>query len=155
MQQQPRSRACFMCGRDNPVGLKMRWFNDTEGGRVRGTVEVPAHFNGYPGVVHGGIVSAILDETSGRALMLEGDFESLFMTVSLTVRFHRPTPTGTPLAASGWVVRKTGRRAQVAAEIALPDGSVSATAEAVVVRPPSDVWTRWEKEREHWHVDSE
>ncbi len=62
MEKQPSSRFCFLCGRQNPVGLKITWYSDHSQRQVRATVTVPEHFNGYPGVVHGGIVAAILDD---------------------------------------------------------------------------------------------
>ena len=54
MSRQPTSRSCFVCGRENPVGLKVRWDQDPEAGEIRGTVTVPGHFNGYPGVTLAG-----------------------------------------------------------------------------------------------------
>ncbi len=153
MERQPSSRSCFVCGRDNPISLKVRWVNDTEAGRVRSTVTVPAEYNSYPGVVHGGVVSALLDETAGRALMLGGDFERLMVTVRLQVTFRRPTPTGVPLELAGWVVQDGASRARAAAEVATPDGVVTATCEALLARPPAEVSARFDAEREHWKVD--
>ena len=150
---QPTSRHCFLCGRENPVGLKMRWKTDHEKGEIRGTVTVPEHFNGYPGVVHGGIVAAILDETAGRAVLLSGDDQDLMMTLKLEVSYRRPTPTATPLTAVGRIRRRTARRAIVEGELLLPDGTVAADCTAVVVKPPEKVETAWEKEKPFWKVD--
>jgi len=50
----------------------MVWYNNPESNRVESAVTIPEQFNGYPGIVNGGIVAAILDETSGRAVMLDG-----------------------------------------------------------------------------------
>ena len=68
MIKQPTSRTCFACGRENDSGLKMTWYNNPESNQVEASVTIDEHFNGYPGIVHGGIVAAILDETSGRAV---------------------------------------------------------------------------------------
>ena len=92
--RQPSSRSCFVCGRENPVGLKVRWDQHPEAGEIRGTVTVPEHFNGYPGVTHGGIVAALLDETGGRTILMDGGFEDLMVTAKLEVVYRRPTPTG-------------------------------------------------------------
>jgi uncharacterized protein (TIGR00369 family) len=153
MDKQPSSRACFLCGRDNPVGLHMAWYNDDAAGQIRAEVIVPARYNGYPGIVHGGIVAAILDETSGRAVLLEGSAENLMVTAKLEVRYRRPTPTETPLAAVGWVVTPGRNRAEVAAEIRLPDGTVTAECRAVVLRPPAQVFDAWSAELPYWRVD--
>ncbi|MGQ9585574.1 MAG: PaaI family thioesterase [Anaerolineae bacterium] len=152
MERQPSSRTCFLCGRQNEIGLKMTWYNDLAAGQVRATVTIPEHFNGYPGFAHGGIIAALLDETAGRALLLEGSDEDLMVTLKLTVRYRRPTPTGEPLTVAGWVVRRTPLRATVAAQILLADGTVSAEGEAIVVRPPEEFFRRWEPEKPFWRV---
>lgn len=153
--RQPTSRYCFVCGRDNPKSLHVRWVNDREARQARATVSVAEEYNGYPGIVHGGVVSALLDETAGRALMLDGDYDRLWVTVRLTVTFRRPTPTRTPLTLVGWVVRDGARRSEAAAELRLPDGTVTASCEALIARPPDGMLDGWLEEREHWRVEEE
>lgn len=150
--QQPSSRGCFLCGRDNPVSLRINWFNVPDEGRVRARVTVPDTHCSYPGVVHGGIVSALLDETGGRAVMVGGDFERLMVAVKLEVEFRRVTPSGVPIELVGWVTRDHGSKAEVAAEIRLPDGTVSARSKGLLVKPPAPVAERFDAEREHWRV---
>jgi uncharacterized protein (TIGR00369 family) len=152
MNGQPTSRYCFVCGRDNPFGLKMGWTNHPEEGLIRGTVTVPEHFNGYPGIVHGGVVAAILDETAGRAIMLEGGPDDLRVTLRLEVTYRRPTPTDTELTAIGRVVRHAGRRVFVEGELRLPDGTVTAGCAAVIVPPPDEIARSWEEERAYFIV---
>ncbi len=154
MSKQPVSRTCFVCGRENDIGLKMTWVNCPDEGKIRATVEIPDHFNGYPGFVHGGIVAAILDETSGRAVMLEGDNERLFVTASLEVKYRHPVPTSTPLMVSGWVVKGGNNRSRVAAEICLENGKCLASCKATVLRPPQqyyELWN-WQQEACYWKV---
>jgi acyl-coenzyme A thioesterase PaaI-like protein len=151
--RQPSSRTCFVCGRENPIGLKVRWEQDRERGEIRGTLTLPDHFNGYPGVAHGGIVAAILDETAGRTVLVDGGFDELMVTAKLETVYRRPTPTGVPLVAVGRLLRRTGSRAEAEAELQLPDGSVSARCTVLLARPPAEIRTRWEAERAHWRVD--
>jgi acyl-coenzyme A thioesterase PaaI-like protein len=151
--RQPSSRSCFVCGRENPVGLKVRWDQHPEAGEIRGTVTVPEHFNGYPGVTHGGIVAAIVDETAGRTILMDGGFEDLMVTAKLEVTYRRPTPTGVPLQVVGRLLRRAGSRAEAEAELLLPDGTVAARGTVVLARPPAETASRWEAEREHWKVD--
>jgi acyl-coenzyme A thioesterase PaaI-like protein len=153
--RQPSSRNCFVCGRENPLGLRTRWTSDRQSGEARCTVSVPGPFNGYPGVVHGGIVTSLLDEAMGRSLLVEGTFEDLLVTARLEVAFRRTTPTDTPLTVVGRIVRRSGSRAQCTAEILLPDGSVTATAEALMTRPTPEVAAAWAAERPGWRVDPE
>ncbi len=123
-KRQPSSRSCFVCGRENPVSLKMKWDQDAETGEIRATVTLPDHFNGYPGVAHGGVVAAVLDETAGRSILVDGGFEELMVTAKLEVVYRRPTPTGVPLTAVGRLVRRDGDRAEAQGELRLPDGTV-------------------------------
>jgi len=150
MSRQPTSRSCFVCGRENPVGLKVSWDQHPEAGEIRGTVTVPGHFNGYPGVTHGGIVAALLDETAGRSILMDGGFEDLMVTAKLEVVYRRPTPTGVPLLVVGRLRRRTGTRAEAEAELRLPDGTVTARAKVLLARPPPEIVEGWAAEREHW-----
>jgi uncharacterized protein (TIGR00369 family) len=151
--RQPTSRSCFVCGRDNPVGLKLKWDQHPEAGELRATVVIPEHFNGYPGVAHGGIVAAVLDETAGRTILIDGGFDDLMVTAKLEVVYRRPTPTGVPLEAVGKLVKRVGGRAEAEAELRLPDGTVVARANVLLARPPAEIVERWAAEREHWRVD--
>ena len=152
MKKQPSSRMCFLCGRQNPVGLKLDFYEDPEAEQVRVEFTVPDEYRGYPGVVHGGIVAAVLDETAGRAVMLGGSDEDLMATLRLTVRYRQPTPIETPLTAVGWVERMSGMGARVAGEIRLPDGIVTAECEATVGAMPEEFRALWEPERPYWKV---
>ncbi len=152
MREQRSSRMCFVCGRRNPVGLKLDFYEDCETGEVRVNFAVPDAYQGYPGVVHGGIVSAILDEVSGRAVMIGEGNERLMATLRLTVRFRRPTPTETPLTAVGWVRQIGGIGAKVAGEIRLADGTVTADCESLLADPPDEFRERWEAEKPFWKV---
>jgi uncharacterized protein (TIGR00369 family) len=152
MRKQPNSRMCFICGRQNPIGLHLDFYEDPETGQVRAEFIVPEEFQGYPGVVHGGIVAAVLDEVAGRAVMLGGSDENLMATLRLTVRYRRPTPTETPLTGVGWVERAGAVGARVAGEIRLPDGTVTAESEAVLANVPEEFRARWEEEKQFWRV---
>ena len=150
---QPTSRSCFVCGRENPVGLKVRWENDPAAGETRGSVTVPEHFNGFPGVVHGGIVAALLDEAAGRSVLRDGGLDELMVTLKLEVSYRRPTPTLTTLIVVGRLLHHDGRRAKGEAELRLPDGTVTARASVTLARPPKAISSRWEAEREYWRVE--
>ena len=155
MIKQPTSRTCFMCGRENSHGLKMVWYNNPDTNQVEATVTIGEQFNGYPGIVHGGIVAAILDETSGRAVMLDGNFENLFITLRLNITYRRPTPTSTPIKAIGWVEHKGRRCMKVAGKLLLSDGTVTSECKAVVVRPSGEISKSWEPEKKFWRVESD
>jgi len=146
---------CFLCGQQNPVGLKLSFYEDSKARQVRAEFSVPDEYQGYPGVVHGGIVAAVLDEISGRAVMLDSSDDNMMATLRLTVRYRHPTPTETPLTAVGWVERMSGMGARVAGEIRLLDGTVTAECEATVGKVPEEFLTEWEKEKQYWKVYEE
>jgi len=141
---------CFVCGRENPCGLKLKFYEDPENGTVQAEFVVLEMYQGYPGVVHGGVIAAILDEVAGRAVMLRKDHEAFMVTLRLTVRYRKPTPVGVPLVAVGWVEQIGGPGAKVAGQIRLPDGTVSAEGEALLATAPDEFRQAWETERLYW-----
>ena len=64
MTKLPNSRHCFVCGLENSYGLKLAFYKDGPD-KVICNYTVPHYYEGYPGVVHGGIVTSILDEAVG------------------------------------------------------------------------------------------
>ncbi|MBN1874548.1 MAG: PaaI family thioesterase [Anaerolineae bacterium] len=152
---QPTSRMCFVCGRENPVGLHIQFYEDREQQQVIVPITIPDQYQGYPGITHGGIITAILDEVSGRALMMTKGEDLFWVTAKLEMRYRQPTPTGVPLTAVGWVVRQRSRAAEVAGEIRLPDGTVTAEVAAVVVCPPAETLQSWEQEKDFWKVEQD
>lgn len=152
MEDQPSSRNCFVCGRENPMGLAAHWVSDREKAEVRATLEIPEHFNGYPGTVHGGILAALLDEAAVRTALLDGGFDDLMVTAKLDLSFRLPTPTRTAVVVAARLTRRGRLRAQAEAEVRLPDGTVTASAKVVLTRPPPDVAAGWEQERPFWRT---
>jgi acyl-coenzyme A thioesterase PaaI-like protein len=61
MEKQPNSYMCFVCGIDNPIGLHLAFYTDDDGRCIAHFHPKPEH-QGYPGQLHGGIISALLDE---------------------------------------------------------------------------------------------
>jgi acyl-coenzyme A thioesterase PaaI-like protein len=115
--KQPNSRMCFICGVENPVGLHLHIY-ETSPGTVETKYTAPEHFQGYPGVLHGGIVGAILDELSGRAHMGADPTSPRFMfTAKLEVKYRHNVPVGQPLRIVGQAGRSRGKTAEAWAGI--------------------------------------
>jgi uncharacterized protein (TIGR00369 family) len=137
MKKQANSRHCFVCGVDNHHGLHI-FFYEEEAGKISATITVPGHFQGYPGIVHGGIIAAMLDEVSGRTIM--GDNDTRWMvTASLSVRYRRPVPVEKPLRLVGVLKEDTVNIARVHGEIWDENGTVLAESEAVMASVPKNV----------------
>jgi acyl-coenzyme A thioesterase PaaI-like protein len=96
----PLDSGCFGCSPSNPIGLRMTFRRD--GDRIVARYAIPEHFHGAPGIAHGGIVAALLDEVSCAAVhFLRGRF---VVTGELSVRYRAPCPVGRPLVLSAWFV---------------------------------------------------
>jgi len=136
---QPTSLSCFLCGKDNPISLKLKWFNHYEKKQIETTVVIPHEFCSFKGTAHGGIVATLLDETAGRAIMLNNNFDHLMVTMKLETTYKKPTPTGVPVKIIGRVIKDSGTRATVEGEVILLDGTVSATCTALLFKIPDSV----------------
>jgi acyl-coenzyme A thioesterase PaaI-like protein len=132
--KQPNSHNCFACGLENPYGLHLN-FHDNGRDEVICEYTVPDHFNGYPGIAHGGIVAAMLDEVVIRTAMI-ADPNRFMMTATIELKYRQPVPTGVPLLLTGRMIRDRGRVARAAGELRLPDGSIAVEAEVMMVDLP-------------------
>lgn len=137
MSKQANSRHCFVCGIDNPYGLHLKFY-EVEPGRVTADTMIPAHFQGYPGVVHGGIVAAMLDEVSGRT-MLRGDPPRWMVTAKLDIRYRKPVPTETRIYLEGRAKEDNGKVAVVTGRIYDAARNILAESEAVMVNIPDNL----------------
>ncbi len=116
-KRQPNSKHCFICGMENPVGLHLHIY-ETAPGEVESTYIAPDHFQGYPGVLHGGIVGAIIDEISGRAHMGSDPLNPRFMyTAKLEVKYRKNVPIGRQLKIIGKAKKSRARSAEAWAGI--------------------------------------
>jgi acyl-coenzyme A thioesterase PaaI-like protein len=142
--QQPSSRWCFVCGVENPCGLKIRFHNDGYH-RSLARVTLGEQYQSYPGIVHGGILTTILDETMGRAILAEDGSDDIsqarFMfTVKMETRFRKSVPLNEEFIVRGRVEQDRGRMVQVSGEVVLGDGMVAVEASATLVTiPPEQV----------------
>ncbi|HPB81869.1 MAG TPA: PaaI family thioesterase [Spirochaetota bacterium] len=97
---------CFGCSPKNSVGLRMEFFSDDK--EVVSHVTVPAHMCGWDTMVHGGIISTIMDEImSWTTIYL---MKSFILTKSMNVDFLKPVYIETPLKVIGNVVEKINDR---------------------------------------------
>jgi acyl-coenzyme A thioesterase PaaI-like protein len=105
VEKQPNSRMCFVCGIDNPIGLHLSFYTDEEGRCIARFRPKPEH-QGYPGHLHGGIISTLLDETMGRVLIHRDVWA---MTGRLEIKFSKPVPLDQELTIVGELTRSRSR----------------------------------------------
>jgi uncharacterized protein (TIGR00369 family) len=96
---------CFGCSPVNPSGLQMKFY--TRDSSVFSRLTVPEHLCGWDRLVHGGVISTILDEImSWTGIYM---LKQITMTKSMTVEFIKPVYINSELKAEGQVLEKTGK----------------------------------------------
>jgi uncharacterized protein (TIGR00369 family) len=120
---------CFICGPGNPVGLKATMMVDRDSHSAACTLVISPEYQGWKNMVHGGIVSALLDEVCAYAGMTMAE---TVVTGELKTRFHKPVPVGQEVTASAKVIRRERRIVLVEAQLT-SEGTILASAEAKMV----------------------
>lgn len=136
MQPLPPTRSCFVCGLENPIGLKLPI------GAVPGAVETRFRFRadccGFTGVVHGGIVGTVLDEIMVWAASAET--KQFAYCAELTIRYLRPTRPGVEVVARGELVEnKRGRLFLTRGELRDREGNLLAEATGKYLPIPAEM----------------
>ena len=106
---------CFACGKENPMGLQISPDITSDGRQVKIECTPPDHFQGWANVVHGGILSTLLDE----AITYVGiaSFDGPAVTAQLEVRFKKPAMAGDKLIVTASRVKMSKRLIAVEAHI--------------------------------------
>lgn len=118
---------CFACGTLNEHGLGLQIH--VEPGRAWTELELQPRFEGWEGIVHGGILCTILDEVMAWSLVAEDNWG---VTARMSVDFRKPVTVGSRLRADGWVTRSRRRLVETEARIIDPTSGVElATATGV------------------------
>ena len=111
---------CFACGKENPFGLQVHPDIAPDGTRVKIECTPPGHFQGWANVIHGGILSTLLDE----AITYVGiaNFDGPAVTAQLEIRFKKPAMAGDKLIVTASRVKMGKRLIEVEAHIDSEDG---------------------------------
>jgi len=124
--------ACFACGPNHPHGLRLVFAADVEGNQVAQWTASPT-WEGFAGVIHGGILATLADEAMAKAVVTQG-WEA--MTGELQIRYLTPVPVGTDLVICGKIVRQRKRLIYAEATIHKSDGTVCLRAKSTFVIVP-------------------
>ena len=122
---------CFVCGMRNPFGLQVKPQIENAGACVRIECTPPEHLQGWADILHGGILSTLLDEAITYVGI--GTFDQHAVTAQLEVRFRNPAPTGVKLFVSAERIKVSRRLVEAKAEVRLSDGTLIATGTGKVV----------------------
>jgi acyl-coenzyme A thioesterase PaaI-like protein len=109
---------CVVCEPDHPHGLRIRYNTDPVGGATADWTPTPA-WEGFRGMIHGGILATVLDEAMSKAVAAT---RCEALTGELRVRFRRHVVSGEPLRIRAWVVKRTKRLIGTEAALTASDG---------------------------------
>ncbi|MDT3705130.1 MAG: PaaI family thioesterase [Thermincola sp.] len=129
---------CFICGQDSEIGLKVKFEMNENGARA---IHTPRQdFQGFGGVVHGGILCALLDEIMWKTV--NGLTGAITMTGKMDVKFRRPAYVGKALTIQGELLdeKKGANRRYFEAKGTIfdSDGKVLAEATGLYVEPDKE-----------------
>jgi acyl-coenzyme A thioesterase PaaI-like protein len=127
-------------------------FEQTEPNKVIADCILSEEYQGYPGVVHGGIVAAILDEIAGRSHMGDNNPPRFMYTAKLEIRYRKTVPTGQPLHLVGKAGSGRGRMATATGAIFNQNGDLLAEADAILLDVPADIIDGVDLEALGWKV---
>jgi uncharacterized protein (TIGR00369 family) len=148
---------CFACGHENPFGLRMQFRRDGEQGVISEYTPRREH-QGFPGVMHGGVLVALLDEAMAWAMFAE--HRALGVTAKMETRYRRSASPDGPLTVRAAVTRVRGRRIEVESSIEDAEGNRLVEASALFLRVPTDEEERllgalgWDVAGPHAEVDA-
>jgi uncharacterized protein (TIGR00369 family) len=123
---------CFVCGDKNPGGLRLSFDVDKEKKTLKTTFVGSPVYQGYDGILHGGIISALLDEAMAK-LSYELGYGTV--TASLEVRFKHPSPILERLHVFGEITEVTSRLVRASARVVDEKGTILATGTSTLMRP--------------------
>jgi acyl-coenzyme A thioesterase PaaI-like protein len=161
------SRMCLVCGTENILGLRGRFYVlEPEPGTDDPTREDAAlasellgvftprqEHQSYPGRLHGGIAAAVLDETIGRAVIMRQP-QIWGVTAELTLRYRKPLPLDRELRVLGRITRDGSRLFEGSGEIVLDDGSVAVEAHGKYLKMSIEAITDEAFPERDWFADA-
>ncbi|MEJ2720282.1 MAG: PaaI family thioesterase [bacterium] len=127
----PAHRNCVVCGPSNSRGLALQFTLSPDGG-VRAVFTCGDAYEGYAGLVHGGVISSVLDGAMTHCVFARG---CTALTAELNVRFRQPVVVGAPITVRAWIDRSRGPLHLTRAELT-QNHEVKATAEGKFIEDP-------------------
>jgi len=132
IKKQNNSDMCVVCGLKNPLSLRTKFYA-VEGDLMVGVVTGRDEHQSYPNRMHGGMISALLDEVIGRAINIP-EPEAFGVTTELNVKYKKPVPLNEELRVVGKLTKNTRLVFQAAGFIEDKNGNILATGTATYVK---------------------
>lgn len=150
-RKQPNAKLCLVCGLKNPYGLKT-FFYELENDELMAVCRPLEEHQSYPNLLHGGITTAILDETIGRAILIKHDGEIWGVTLEFRTRYKKPIPLNGELRVIGRITKEGKRVFEGTGELLLPDGSIAAEGHGKYIKQPLDKIADFDFEEQEWKI---
>lgn len=136
IQKQNNSDMCVVCGMQNPLSLGAKFYH-VEGGLMVGVITGRDEHQSYPNRMHGGMISAMLDEVIGRAINVI-EPEAFGVTTELNVKYKKPVPLNKEIKVVGHITKNTRLVFQAEGFVEDKSGTILATATATYVKMTAD-----------------
>lgn len=149
--KQPNSKMCVVCGLKNPFGLHAHFY-ELDNDELLAIFHPQDVHQGYPGRMHGGMLTAILDETIGRAIMMKYNEPTWGVTMEFDIKFKKPVPTDAEIRVVGRITEDEGRIFLGSGEILLPDGRVAVEGSGKYMKLPLDKIADFDENEQEWRV---
>lgn len=149
LKKQNNSDLCIVCGTKSDASLKTAFY-EVENGLIIG-VTVPKEIHqSYPNRMHGGMISALLDETLGRAVQI-GKHNVWAVTGELSVRYKKPVPLDEEITCIGKITKDTSRLYIAEGFIENKNGEILATAKGTYVKADVNAISEGGLTEENWY----
>ena len=148
--KQENSKMCLVCGLKNPFGLKASFY-ELENDELLAIFRPSEEHQSYPGRLHGGIATAILDETIGRAIYIK-DRGFWGVTINFSTRYRQPVPLDEEIRVIGRTDHIAHRYFEGSGEILMKDGSVAVEGKGKFFKLPLDDIADFDPEEQEWRV---
>lgn len=120
---------CFACGKDNQIGFKLEFSG--EGDKVWANFTPTELYQGYSDIMHGGLVTTLLDEAMAKVLNLRN---IKAVTATLAVKFRKPVKIGQEVKIYGEMVQEKSRRCEIKGWVENTAGEVLAQANSIFIK---------------------
>jgi len=124
---------CFACHPNNNYGLRLKFYADDDKQEVFTRIKPEQHFNGFPGILHGGIQCALIDEVAYWTMF--DSIKKIGLTAKIDLNFLKPVPMDTELSIIGKINTVQKRRATVETAIKDQQGEIYTKAEVLYFLP--------------------
>jgi uncharacterized protein (TIGR00369 family) len=131
---------CFVCGDKNDIGLKLDFYE--KDGKARAEFTPEKSFEGYKDILHGGILSTLLDEAMIKSILAK---EILTVTSQIEVKFKRPAIIGEKLIIEGEITGERGRLILTEGKVFKENGTVIAEAKGKFFKAEGKIKEQLEK----------